>query len=180
MLCEPARHHHHAICRSCGRVEDVDCGAMEQFAEALRSLHGFRARRPRDRVLGKMSRLPIVAVAVALALAACAAQTPPAAPSLSKAQGETRPRKDRRRNDDFDPQLVRARRRRRVRHREEHRADRRLAGDVPTGAARRCDRRRRAGARRKRRRPRDMARPAAARCGCAESARRRCARKACR
>jgi Fur family transcriptional regulator, ferric uptake regulator len=41
MLCEPERHHHHAICRSCGRVEDVDCAAMEQFTEALRSLHGF-------------------------------------------------------------------------------------------------------------------------------------------
>jgi Fur family ferric uptake transcriptional regulator len=41
MLCEPARHHHHAICRSCGRVEDVDCAATEQFAESLRALHGF-------------------------------------------------------------------------------------------------------------------------------------------
>lgn len=42
MLCEPASHHHHAICRSCGRVEDVDCAAMDQFAESLRKLHGFR------------------------------------------------------------------------------------------------------------------------------------------
>lgn len=41
MLCEPGRHHHHAICGECGRVEDVDCTAMEQFAESLRSLHGF-------------------------------------------------------------------------------------------------------------------------------------------
>jgi Fur family ferric uptake transcriptional regulator len=41
MLCEPDRHHHHAICRTCGRVEDVDCTAMEQFAEALRTLNGF-------------------------------------------------------------------------------------------------------------------------------------------
>lgn len=41
MLCEPAHHHHHAICERCGRVEDVDCAAMEQFAEALRALHGF-------------------------------------------------------------------------------------------------------------------------------------------
>lgn len=41
MLCEPARHHHHAICGECGRVEDVDCTAMEQFSESLRSLHGF-------------------------------------------------------------------------------------------------------------------------------------------
>ena len=41
MLCEPARHHHHAICSECGRVEDVDCTAMEQFAKSLRSLHAF-------------------------------------------------------------------------------------------------------------------------------------------
>ena len=41
MLCEPEHHHHHAICKTCGRVEDVDCAAMEQFADALRSSHGF-------------------------------------------------------------------------------------------------------------------------------------------
>ncbi len=42
MLCGPAPHHHHAICRSCGRVEDVDCAATEKFAESLRALHGFQ------------------------------------------------------------------------------------------------------------------------------------------
>lgn len=41
MRCEPETHHHHAICRNCGRVEDVDCAAVEQFAESLRTLHGF-------------------------------------------------------------------------------------------------------------------------------------------
>lgn len=41
MLCEPQRHHHHAICNACGKVEDVDCNAVEQFSESLRSLHGF-------------------------------------------------------------------------------------------------------------------------------------------
>jgi Fur family ferric uptake transcriptional regulator len=41
MLCEPERHHHHAICRTCGRVEDVDCAAMDQFSNALRTLNGF-------------------------------------------------------------------------------------------------------------------------------------------
>jgi len=41
MLCEPVHHHHHAICRACGKVEDVDCTAIEQFSESLRSLHGF-------------------------------------------------------------------------------------------------------------------------------------------
>ena len=37
MVCEPARHHHHAICTECGRAEDVDCTAIEQFAESLRA-----------------------------------------------------------------------------------------------------------------------------------------------
>ena len=42
MMCEPVkRHHHHAICRSCGKVEDVDCAVMGQFAESLREQHGF-------------------------------------------------------------------------------------------------------------------------------------------
>ena len=41
MLCEPAHHHHHAICGDCGLVEDVDCDAMDQFTESLRTLHGF-------------------------------------------------------------------------------------------------------------------------------------------
>jgi Fur family ferric uptake transcriptional regulator len=41
MLCEPQHHHHHAICSVCGRVEDVDCSAFDQFAEELRAKHGF-------------------------------------------------------------------------------------------------------------------------------------------
>ncbi|MGA7570570.1 MAG: Fur family transcriptional regulator [Candidatus Aquilonibacter sp.] len=41
MLCEPEHHHHHAICKVCGRVDDVDCTAIEQFSESLRSLSGF-------------------------------------------------------------------------------------------------------------------------------------------
>lgn len=41
MHCEPLHHHHHAICRLCGRVEDVDCAAAEQFAQTLRDHHGF-------------------------------------------------------------------------------------------------------------------------------------------
>jgi Fur family ferric uptake transcriptional regulator len=45
MACEPARHHHHAICEECGRVEDVDCSTMEPFAESLRTLHGFELDR---------------------------------------------------------------------------------------------------------------------------------------
>lgn len=36
-----SEHHHHAICRDCGLVEEVDCGAMERFTSALRRHHGF-------------------------------------------------------------------------------------------------------------------------------------------
>jgi Fur family ferric uptake transcriptional regulator len=53
MLCEPAKHHHHAICRTCGRVEDVDCSATDQFAESLRALHGFNIEEHAMEFFGK-------------------------------------------------------------------------------------------------------------------------------
>ena len=34
-------HHHHAVCRRCGVVEEVDCAAMERFSEVLREHHAF-------------------------------------------------------------------------------------------------------------------------------------------
>ena len=34
-------HHHHAICRECGHVDEVDCAAIEQFKNALRSQQQF-------------------------------------------------------------------------------------------------------------------------------------------
>ena len=34
-------HHHHAICRACGHVEEVDCGAMERFKRDLQAQHAF-------------------------------------------------------------------------------------------------------------------------------------------
>lgn len=40
VYCKTA-HHHHAICRHCGHVEEVDCGAMERFAKDLRASHSF-------------------------------------------------------------------------------------------------------------------------------------------
>ncbi|TAM57729.1 transcriptional repressor [bacterium] len=35
------QHHHHAVCRSCGRVEEVGCGPLERFARDLRAGQGF-------------------------------------------------------------------------------------------------------------------------------------------
>ncbi len=40
VICAPT-HHHHAICRKCGKVEEVACEAMERFADELRTHHGF-------------------------------------------------------------------------------------------------------------------------------------------
>lgn len=53
MHCEPEHHHHHAICSSCGRVEDVACAAMEQFAQTLRALHGFHLHAHRMEFFGR-------------------------------------------------------------------------------------------------------------------------------
>jgi Fur family ferric uptake transcriptional regulator len=40
VVCAPT-HHHHAICRKCGKVEELDCQALERIAGELRSHHGF-------------------------------------------------------------------------------------------------------------------------------------------
>lgn len=35
-------HHHHAICTSCGHVDEVDCGAMDQFKATLLAQQAFK------------------------------------------------------------------------------------------------------------------------------------------
>lgn len=40
VVCAPT-HHHHAICRKCGKVEELNCEALERIAGELRSHHGF-------------------------------------------------------------------------------------------------------------------------------------------
>ena len=40
VTCEPS-HHHHAICRQCGRVEDIACQAIEHLAHDLLAHHKF-------------------------------------------------------------------------------------------------------------------------------------------
>ncbi|MGP6159743.1 MAG: Fur family transcriptional regulator [Vulcanimicrobiaceae bacterium] len=34
-------HHHHAICKICGHVDEVDCGAMDDFKNALLKQQSF-------------------------------------------------------------------------------------------------------------------------------------------
>ena len=40
--CTTARHHHHLICRSCGRTVEIEADAIEQWAAAAAAAHGFR------------------------------------------------------------------------------------------------------------------------------------------
>lgn len=35
-------HHHHLVCRSCGRTVEVDGPAVERWAEMVSAQHGFR------------------------------------------------------------------------------------------------------------------------------------------
>jgi Fur family transcriptional regulator, ferric uptake regulator len=39
--CSPA-HHHHLVCRSCGRTVEVDGPAVERWAKNVSTAHGFR------------------------------------------------------------------------------------------------------------------------------------------
>lgn len=36
-----ARHHHHLVCRSCGRVEEIEGPAVERWADTAAAEHGF-------------------------------------------------------------------------------------------------------------------------------------------
>jgi Fur family ferric uptake transcriptional regulator len=38
-----ATHHHHLVCRSCGRTVEVEGPAVEQWADAVADRHGFTA-----------------------------------------------------------------------------------------------------------------------------------------
>jgi Fur family ferric uptake transcriptional regulator len=40
VLCAPT-HHHHAICRGCGAVQEIDCEALERLAVEMREHHDF-------------------------------------------------------------------------------------------------------------------------------------------
>ncbi len=41
--CSTTGHHHHLICRSCGRAVEIEATAVEQWAQATAAQHGFTA-----------------------------------------------------------------------------------------------------------------------------------------
>lgn len=40
--CDDDGHHHHLICRSCGRTVEISAGEVEAWAEQVARSHGFR------------------------------------------------------------------------------------------------------------------------------------------
>lgn len=40
--CRTDSHHHHLVCRSCGRTVEVEGPAVERWADAVSAKHGFR------------------------------------------------------------------------------------------------------------------------------------------
>jgi Fur family ferric uptake transcriptional regulator len=40
-LCSTERHHHHLVCRSCGRTVEVEGPGVERWANQVASQHGF-------------------------------------------------------------------------------------------------------------------------------------------
>jgi Fur family ferric uptake transcriptional regulator len=40
--CVSTGHHHHLICRSCGRTVEIEADAIESWAAATAAAHGFR------------------------------------------------------------------------------------------------------------------------------------------
>lgn len=39
--CADAHHHHHLVCRSCGRTEEVEAPGVERWARAVAAEHGY-------------------------------------------------------------------------------------------------------------------------------------------
>ena len=42
-LCSSEQHHHHLVCRSCGRSVEIASEEVERWAERTARLHGFSA-----------------------------------------------------------------------------------------------------------------------------------------
>ena len=41
--CTPGQHHHHLICRNCGRTVEIEADEVESWAQRIAAQHGFTA-----------------------------------------------------------------------------------------------------------------------------------------
>lgn len=59
--CTPDSHHHHLICRRCGKTVEIEATAVEEWARAIAAEHGFTQAEHVVDVFGlcaRCSRLP--------------------------------------------------------------------------------------------------------------------------
>lgn len=56
--CSTGRHHHHLVCRDCGRTVEVEGPAVERWAERVASDHGFRDIEHTLEVFGTCAHCP--------------------------------------------------------------------------------------------------------------------------
>jgi Fur family ferric uptake transcriptional regulator len=49
--CSTGDHHHHLVCRTCGKAVEVEGPAVEKWADAIAAEHGYVKRGPHDRDL---------------------------------------------------------------------------------------------------------------------------------
>lgn len=54
--CATERHHHHLVCRECGRTVEVEGPAVERWADKVAAEHGFRDVEHTLEVFGTCSR----------------------------------------------------------------------------------------------------------------------------
>lgn len=55
-LCELQEHHHHLVCRSCGKAVEIDSPDIEEWARATARRHRFRAVVHTAEIYGLCSR----------------------------------------------------------------------------------------------------------------------------
>jgi Fur family ferric uptake transcriptional regulator len=54
--CSTVRHHHHLVCRDCGRTVEVDGPAVERWADRVAAEHGFREVEHTVEIFGTCAR----------------------------------------------------------------------------------------------------------------------------
>lgn len=52
VLCDPAEHHHHLVCSSCGRGVDVADGELARLVDEIGRRHGYRVETHRLELFG--------------------------------------------------------------------------------------------------------------------------------
>jgi Fur family transcriptional regulator, ferric uptake regulator len=55
-LCRSSGHHHHLLCRDCGRAEELDAAVVERWAAGVAREHGFDDVSHTVEIVGRCSR----------------------------------------------------------------------------------------------------------------------------